>query len=423
MTITDASPEITLRCPRCGSVFGTGEDLAGCPRCAATAPTNLLAAYGGSPVQGRALKSRWEGRPPGLWRYAECLPVPAASAVTMGEGGTPLIDCPNAGEAIGLPRLLVKNESANPTWSFKDRLASVGVSWARASGRAGIAASSSGNAGASAAAYAARAGLPCLVLTTPFFPAAMRRLMTSYGAMVVATASARERWTLNRAVAREWGWLALSNMADPPVGSHPVASEGYKTIAFEIVQSLGWQAPDAVIVPVAYGDSIAGLRRGFQELRERGLCAREPRLIAAEAYGSLARALESGAESPVDTGGTGSLAFSAAAPRSTAQALAAVRETNGCAVVVGNEEALAAQRLLSSSEGLLVELSAALTLAAATRLAADGTLAADDRVVLLVTSGGLKDGDDGRPEPDIPVIEPTLGDLGAALERHFGFRS
>src|SRR5262249_49160632 len=141
-------------------------------------------------------------------------------------------DCPNAGEAIGLPRLLVKNESANPTWSFKDRLASVGVSWARASGRAGVAASSSGNAGASAAAYAARAGLPCLVLTTPFFPAAMRRLMTSYGAMVVATASARERWTLNRAVAREWGWLALSNMADPPVGSHPVAGEGYKTIAF-----------------------------------------------------------------------------------------------------------------------------------------------------------------------------------------------
>jgi threonine synthase len=419
---TDASPEISLRCPRCQAVYGTELDLAGCPGCARTAPTNLLATYAAGVSQPRTLKRRWEGRPPGLWRYAECLPVAAAAAVTLGEGGTPLVECPNAGGAIGLPRLMVKNESANPTWSFKDRVASVGVAWARAAGRSGIAVSSSGNAGASAAAYAARAGLPCLVLTTPWFAAPMRRLMTSYGAMVVATETAVERWTLNRAVAKEWGWLALSNMADPPVGSHPVATEGCKTIAFEIAQALGWQSPDAVIVPVAYGDAIAGLRRGFRELRELGLCRREPRLVASEAYGSLAGALAAGAEVPAETGGTGSLALSAAAPRSTAQALAAVRETNGCAVVVGNDEALAAQRRLASSEGLFVELSAAMTLAAAQKLAADGVLAPDDRVVLLITSGGLKDGGRDGPDQDIPVIQPTMSDLGAALERHFGFR-
>jgi threonine synthase len=356
-----------------------------------------------------------------MWRYEERLPVSASSAVTLGEGGTPLLECPGIGSAIGLPRLLLKNESANPTWSFKDRLASVGVSWARVAGRPGIVLSSSGNAGASAAAYAARAGLPCLILTTRSFPAGMRGLMTSYGAMVLATETPQERWTLNRAVAKEWGWLPLSNMADPPVGSHPIASEGHKTIAFEIAQALSWQAPDVVIVPVAYGDALAGIHRGFVELRELGLCDREPKLVAAEAYGSLMQALATGSEAPVATGGSGSLAYSAAAPTSTYQALAALRATGGHAVAISNEEALDAQQRLANAEGLFVELSAALTLAAARKLAATGVLKPDDRVVLLITSGGLKDLGVGHTEKEIPMVAPTLHDLGAALERHYAF--
>jgi threonine synthase len=239
--------------------------------------------------------------------------------------------------------------------------------------------------------------------------------------MVLATETPQARWTLNRAVAKEWGWLPLSNMADPPVGSHPVASEGHKTIAFEIAQALSWHAPDAVIVPVAYGDALAGIHRGFVELCELGLCDREPKLVAAEAYGSLMMALANGDESPVATGGTGSLAYSAAAPKSTYQALAALRATGGHAVAVSNDEALDAQRRLSNVEGLFVELSAALTLAAARKLAADGVLKPDDRVVLLITSGGLKDLGVGRIENEIPLVAPTMHDLGVALERHFAF--
>ena len=423
MISTHEGLEIGLRCPRCHSEYPADEDLAGCPKCASSAPVNLLATYATNGRRSRSLKSRWDGRPPGMWRYAECLPVEASAAVTLGEGGTPLIECPDLGKAIGLPRLMLKNESANPTWSFKDRLASVGVSWAKAVGRGGIVLSSSGNAGAAAAAYAARAGLPCLILTTKSFPAAMRGLMTSYGAMVVATESPRDRWTLNRAVAKEWGWLPLSNMADPPVGSHPVASEGHKTIAFEIAQSLSWHVPDAVIVPVAYGDALAGIHRGFRELRELGMCGREPRLVAAEAYGSLSLALADGAESPVATDGTGSLAYSAAAPLSTYQALAALRENDGHATVVGNDEALAAQGRLARSEGIFVEISSALTLAAAIKLAADGVLKPEDRVVLLITSGGLKDLGVGRVESEIPIVSPDLADLGSALDKHFGFRA
>src|SRR5438128_5489651 len=343
MSGTRARIDVTLRCPRCGSQFELSTDLAGCPRCAPAVSVNLVAVYSNVLPRGRSLKARWDGRPPGMWRYAECLPVTGASVVSLGEGGTPLTECPNLGGALGLPRLMLKNESFNPTWSYKDRLASVGVSWAKAAGRGGIVLSSSGNAGASAAAYAARAAMPSLILTTKAFPAPMRGLMTSYGAMVVATESPRDRWTLNRAVASEWGWLPLSNMADPPVGSHPVAVEAYKTLAFEIAQSLSWQVPEAVIAPVAYGDGLAGMWRGFRELRELGITDREPQMIAAEAYGSLEQALARGLESPVPTGGTGSLAYSAGAPQSTYQALAALRESKGAAVTLDNEELIAAQ--------------------------------------------------------------------------------
>ena len=187
--------------------------------------------------------------------------------------------------------------------------------------------------------------------------------------MVVATESPRDRWTLNRAVAAEWGWVPLSNMADPPAGSHPVAVEAYKTIAFEIAQSLNWQVPDAVIAPVAYGDGLAGMWRGFREMTQLGITDREPRMIAAEAYGSLARALLGDLETPVATGGTGSLAYSAGAPQSTYQALVALRDSKGAAISVENNELLDAQQQTARAEGLFVELSSAMTLAAARKLA------------------------------------------------------
>ena len=420
---TRAGLDVSLRCPRCGSEFDLARDLAGCPSCASAAPVNLVAVYDNPMPRGRSLKGRWDGRAPGMWRYSECLPVSGQAAVSLGEGGTPLTECPNLGAAIGLPRLLLKNESFNPTWSYKDRLAGVGVSWAKAAGRGGIVLSSSGNAGASAAAYAARAALPSLILTTKAFPAPMQGLMTSYGAMVVATESPRDRWTLNRAVASEWGWLPLSNMADPPVGSHPVAVEAYKTLAFEIAQSLSWQVPDAVIAPVAYGDGLAGMWRGFRELRELGITDREPRMIAAEAYGSLEQALAGGLESPVATQGSGSFAYSAGAPQSTYQALSALRDSKGAAVTVNNEELIAAQRQAATMEGLFVELSSAMTIAAARKLSASRALAQDDRVVLLITSGGLKDLGIGRAEAAIPVVSPTMADLNSALHRHYGFHA
>ena len=132
--------------------------------------------------------------------------------------------------------------------------------------------------------------------------------------------------------------------------------------------------------------------------------------------------LSRGLESPVATGGSGSFAYSAGAPQSTYQALAVLRESKGAAVTVSNDELLAAQRQAAAAEGLFVELSSAMTIAAARKLAAGGALQHDERVVLLITSGGLKDMGIGRPEPEIPMVSPTLPDLNDALDRHFGFR-
>ena len=287
---------ISFRCIRCGTSYPADRDYFGCPSCAAEGiAVNLEVDYA-EPL--RIDPGEWEHRPRGLWRYDSALPLRSDDAVTLGEGATPLVACETLGAGMGLPRLLAKNESQNPTWSFKDRLGSLAISWARALGRRGVAVSSSGNAGATAAAYAARAGMPCIVFTTRSFPGPMLRFMRSFGALVVAAPSAPERWTLNRLVSDQWGFLPVSNLSNPPLGSHPVAIEGCKTIAYELVEDLGGAAPDVVIIPVAYGDSISGIYRGFRDLVEAGVLERLPRLVAAEAYPSLSTALRENAGAP-----------------------------------------------------------------------------------------------------------------------------
>jgi threonine synthase len=411
-------PVSGYRCVRCGARYPADRDYFGCPACETEVPANLEMDYAAPPP---CPKADWEGRRPGLWRYVEALPVDGRGWVGLGEGGTPLLECRRLGDEIGLPGLMAKNEAQNPTWSFKDRLASVAVAWARANGRAGIAVSSSGNAGAAAAAYAARAGLPCLVLTTRAFPGTMQRFMRSFGAMVVALPTAPDRWTLNRALAQAWGWLPMSNAIDPPVGGHPAGVEGCKTIAYEIAQDLGWRVPDAVLVPVAYGDALYGIYRGFRDLVAAGVVDRLPRLVAVEAYPSLTRALSRGTDGPVTVEASGSRAHSIATPRGTYQALRAVRESGGTAVRVGDAEALQAQRALREREGLLVELSAAVPLAAARALAASGALRPEDRVVMVITSSGLKDLEVTDPDDEIPLAEPTLGGLARVLEERYGY--
>ncbi|MEJ3750900.1 pyridoxal-phosphate dependent enzyme [Actinomycetes bacterium KLBMP 9797] len=396
-----------LRCPRCGHT-GDPRDLTtyqGCPGCAPDVPVNYVCDVPPGRVAAalRPAADRPRGHR-GLWRWAGALPVDAVHAVSLGEGDTPLLPLPRLGARFGAPRLAVKNESANPTWSHKDRLCALAVAAARALGATTVTAASTGNHGASLAAYAARAGLHCVIFTLASVPATMKTLMLSYGADVVAVPTSEHRYVLMAEGVRRHGWYPASNGSGRPVGSTPYGIDGYKTIAYELFEQLGGRVPDAVVLPVTYGDCLSGVHRGFADLRAAGLVDRVPRLVAAELFGALAQALTGRGLPPVPTRET--VAFSISTPRATHQAVEAIRATGGIAVPVTEEELLEAGYLLATNEGLFVEASSAVGVAAVGTLVRAGRIRPDDEVVCVLTSSGLKDPDAGRALlPDVPVID------------------
>jgi threonine synthase len=352
-----------------------------------------------------------------MWRYRELLPVGDGPVVSLEEGMTPLVHCPRLGARYGLRRLYVKDESRNPTWSFKDRMAAVAATKARELGSTVLTIGSTGNAGAATAAYAARAGLRAVILTTPNVPAAMRPFMQAYGATVVAVPTFPDRWLLVREGVERHGWFPVQNFVTPPVGANPYALDGAKTVGFELCEQLGWRAPDVVVAPVSYGDLPVGAWRGFVEFRRLGLIDRVPRMMAAEVFGPVGNALARGLDHTEAMPGGRSVATSAAATNSTYQSLRMVRDTGGAAVTATDDEIMAAQLELAEAEGIWAEPAAALPLAVTRTLAAQGLVGADEVVVAVVTSTGLKDPEATAARlPAIPLIEPTFAALQRVLD-------
>jgi threonine synthase len=328
----------------------------------------------------------------GIWRWSAALPVDRSHAVSLGEGDTPLLRLPRVARDVGVEQLYVKNEAANPTGSHKDRLATMAVSAARQIGAEVITGASTGNHGAALAAYSAQAGLRCVIFSTPTLPDAMRAAMQVTGAEIVLAADSDARYGLMTEAVERDGWLVCTNGTSPPVGSPPYAVEGYRTVAYEICEQLGWQAPDWVVIPVSYGDLLAGVQRGFTHLVETGRIERAPRLAAVEPHGALGRALASGtvSQDPVAFPAT-TPAFSLAVRFTTDQAIRALNALGGVAVTVPEEELLDEQHRLGRLSGLYAEVSSSITIAAARRLVRDGTIAPDASVVCVLTATGLKD--------------------------------
>lgn len=348
---------------------------------------------------------------PGIWRYARLLPVDdPAARISLGEGNTPLLRLKGGDELAGHANLYVKNEGQNPTWSHKDRLAAAGVSKALELGATGVTVASTGNHAPATAAYAARAGLPCYVFTTTTVPQAMKALIQSLGAVVVAANDFDTRTQAMERCFREFGWWPIGNIAQPPAGSNSFGVEGYKTIAFELFEQFGHSVPEVVVLPTAYGDMTYGVFKGFRELQELGLTDRVPRIVAVEPFGSLRETVEQGARFPVTSSHVrDTSSFSTAAPISTYQALLAVRQSDGTAVACRDEdEILGAQKRLGASNGLFVEAASATSIAAVRQLSAAGWLVPDDRVVCVLTSSGLKDPrTPSEYHGDMPVIDST----------------
>jgi threonine synthase len=242
----------------------------------------------------------------------------------------------------------------------------------------------------------------------------MKTLMQAYGAAVVACPTAEARWRLMRQGVERLGWYPTSGFVMPPVGSNPWGVEGYKTIAYEVAEDLGWTAPDVVVVPSAYSDGLYGIWKGWTELSALGLVKHAPRMIAAEPFGPLAHALERGLDAPevVDTPGS-SVAFSIASRYGTWQGLAALRESGGAGVRLTDEGLFEAQRALASEEGMFVEPSSAASVTAVMQLAARKALDPEQTVVAVITSSGLKD--PGATRAWLPAVPPVGDDFDALL--------
>jgi len=395
----------------------------GCPSCAAEGrPSNVSVLYDYAALRRRFDLRAVERRPPTMWRYRELLPPAEEHIVSLHEGMTALLPVPRLGAEIGLPNLLVKDESRNATWSFKDRMCSAAISVGREFGAQVITASSSGNAGSATAAYAARAGLPCVLFTLQSFPMAMKVNMAVYGTKLIACRTLQDRWRMVEQCVDVFGWFPTAGFVYPMIGSNPYGIEGYKTIAYEICEQRGWKPPDVMVVPVGAGDAFFGAWKGFNELRDFGVIDRVPRMIAAEVLGPLENALRQGLDHVPEVPYRQSVGISVGTFTSTYQALKTIRDSGGVARSASDEEMVMMQQTLAAHEGLYVECSSVLSVAVAAKLAEEGLIREDEAVVCLLTAGGLKDPEVTlRHLAEIPLIEPTLEDLGEALERSYGF--
>ncbi len=405
----------TLRCVVCGADAALAHRTK-CPSCGGI----LDARYDGSPEAWRAaFVAAVRDATPGMWRWRATLPVPRhGTPVQLGEGDTPLIaaERPDAWGAV--PGLRFKCETANPTGSFKDRPASVALSMARAWGVPGVVTASSGNAGASVAAYAARAGLPSVVLVPDDLPAGKASQIALYGPILIAV---RGHFSRAYDLALDWaersGWYDVTSTL---LSAFP--TECNKTVAYELWRQAP-RVPDWILIPVSSGPLLVGIAKGFAELRHAGLVDREPRLVAVQAAGCapIAAAYDAGRDEVDAWGDPETVASGIRDPLQGyaddgTRTLEIARRSGGSALAVDDDAILDAAEAMARYEGVAAEPTGAVAVAGARRMIADGRIGREDTVVCLVTGHGLKDPAAYLDRSADPIpIDPEPAALTAAL--------
>ena len=413
---------LRIECIRCGAPVGEAPFHAGCPLCAARDEhANFRTVYDLEKARPAFEPDALVGRPTDMWRYDALLPFAAAEAVSRGEGGTPLMAAPRLAERVGVRALWIKDESRNPTWSFKDRANAVAATHALRLGSPALVVSSTGNAAAATAAYARRAGIPAIVLVAKSMDPIMSKFVQSYAAHMVMTQTKPERWVMMKHCVEAWDCYPTSNYQTPPVGLNPYMTDGYKTIGFEIWEQLGRRAPDWIFAPSGYTNGLAGIYQGFQELKAMGL-AEVPHLAAAEIYGSLVRAIEEGSDvvkpAKIDRP---TMAISIGTSQNTYQGIAAIRGSEGTATQVADEAILTAQELIVENEGMFPETTSATALAALIHELETGRVPRDAEVVIVMTSTGLKSLNvTARLRPKVPMAQ-SEDDFSSILKVTYGF--
>ena len=374
----------SLRCRECGRLRDF-EPAYVCEHCFGP----LEVAYDLEAIRGRVSRESIAEGPASIWRYRELLPAPAGNPVDLGTGFTPLVEAKNLGTALGLDRLYIKNDTLNPTGSFKDRNVAVATNFALSYGFDTLSCSSTGNLAGSVAAYAARAGLRALVFIPADLEPGKVGAASAYGATIVEIEGTYD--DVNRLCAEladQYRWAIVN------VNLRPFYSEGSKTLAFEVVEQLGWQAPDHIVVPVAAGSLLAKTSKAFAELVGVGLLADAPtRIHAAQAEGCapVSTAIQRGldAVTPVRPH---SIAKSLAIgnPADGRYAARAVRASGGWGTACPEDAVLEGMAVLAETEGILSEPAGGVVVAGLRQLVAEGRIERDESVVICITGSGLK---------------------------------
>lgn len=375
-----------IECPKCAAKYAVGQIH---HLCECGAP--LLVKYDIGAVAAHATKEKLADRPNNLWRYAEFLPLDAETEpVSLGEVMTPLYQVSKAGEKIGLLDLWVKDEGRNPTGSFKDRGAALGVTMAKRFGAEHIAMPTNGNAGGAWAAYSAKAGIGLTVIMPKDAPEINQKECHAYGANTyLVDGLISDAGKIIAEGIRQYGWYDASTLKEP------YRIEGKKTMGLEIAEQMGWSMPDAILYPAGGGVGLIGIWKALNELKEAGWVSGPlPKLVCVQAEGCapLVKAFEEGREASDFWPNAHTIAGGIRVPKALGDflVLQAVRDTGGTAIAIPDAETVEAMVDLARTDGAFICPEGATTLVAARKLRESGFLKESDRVVLLNTGTGLK---------------------------------
>ena len=395
------------QCIKCGKTYPATPDLTTC-----TCGGVLEIVYDYDEIKKRLTKAVLAERTERtMWRYRELLPIEETTEPTpLRVGWSPLYDEPRLAAQLGLKQLWVKDDGLNPTGALKDRASAMAVAKAREAGAGVIACSSTGNAASSLAGNAAAAGLATYIFVPSRAPKGKVAQLMTFGATVISVqGSYEETFELSRQAINRWGWYNRN------AAINPYLSEGKKTVAYEILEQLGWQAPDYIAISVGDGCTIAGLWKGRKDLYAVGLNDRLPRLISAQAEGCcpINRAVvRGGGWEPMEEN-TFADSIAVGVPRNGDKALMAIRESQGLAVNVSDREIMEAQQLLGRSCGVFGEPAGVTATAGVKKLCEQGILGREETVVSVVTGNGLKDVANAIKACGEPISIP--GDMNALL--------
>jgi threonine synthase len=405
-----------MACRNCGLVQPLALAYV-CPACFGPLEVTYDAAVVGATLTREAVAARR----PGIWRYLELLPVEAAPVRSLPVGSTPLLPADRLGPVLGVDRLWLKDDTRNPSLSFKDRAVAVAAARAVEFGVPALACASTGNLAGATAAAAAAVGLPAYVFIPADLEPAKVEHALAYGATVVPVDGTYD--DVNRLcleIADETGWGFVN------INLRPFYAEGSKTLAYEIAEALDWRSPDVVVGPVASGAMFTRVARGFEELAELGLIERRPiRFVGGQAVGCapVATAFAAGTDviEPIREPDTIVRSLAIGNPADGRYVVEVARASGGSVEAIADAVTAASIRDVARLEGIYPETAGGVTLGAVAAARRSGVIRQDDEVVALLTGNGLKTPDArtlGQPDAEglAPIIRPSLSAFESWLE-------